>query len=286
MFFDPSTKSYDASRMVTIADMQIPQLNRQRTVRIYLPVDYFTSEKSYPVLYMQDGQNVFEPELCIAGASWQAAEHLDDFQEKGKTEGIIVVAVDCSKARGNLGRRDEYSPWPFSPIDELSDWHEASLTQGGEGKAYCDFLVNTLKPYIDAHYRSMPAREHTTIAGSSMGGFISLYSILQYQDTFSKAGIFSPAFWFSAKPMKAFIHNKKINQPIDIYMDIGTHETSDASNPAFPSLYHSLALDVANQLSAKSKQLHCEFHIDKGGIHSEYAWASRFPAMIEQFYVK
>ncbi|KHT62350.1 hypothetical protein RJ45_18255 [Photobacterium gaetbulicola] len=269
--------------MIVHKDMHIPQLGRQRHVRVYLPANYDSSTQHFPVIYMHDGQNVFEPELCIAGASWQVAEQLDARQAEGKTAGVIVVGIDCSQQREQLGRRDEYSPWPFMPPAMLANWEQATVPQGGEGDAYCGFIVQTLKPYIDSHYRTLPERESTIIAGSSMGGFISLYAALKYQDTFSKAGVFSPAFWFAAEEMQTFIEQARIEYPVEIYMDIGTHETSDPAIASFPALYHDLALEFANILNHKSHQLKCHFEVDRGGTHSERAWATRFITMVEKF---
>ncbi|WEM44419.1 alpha/beta hydrolase-fold protein (plasmid) [Photobacterium sp. DA100] len=283
MPLDPTQKNYDPARMIVHENMHIPQLGRKRHVRVYLPANYDRSSQQFPVMYMHDGQNVFEPELCIAGASWQVAEQLDELQAKGESKGFIVVAIDCSQLRGHLGRRDEYSPWTFAPPAVLANWEQAIEPQGGDGDAYCDFIVQTLKPYIDSHYRTLPARESTIIAGSSMGGFISLYAALRYQDTFSKAGVFSPAFWFAAKEMRSFIEQACIERPIEIYMDIGTHETSDPAIDGFPALYHELAVEFAGILNRKSRQLKCHFDVDNGGIHSESAWANRFLTMVEKF---
>ncbi|MDV5170338.1 alpha/beta hydrolase [Photobacterium rosenbergii] len=281
MTLNPTQKNYDPARMIVHEDMDIPQLNRQRHVRVYLPEDYKSSTRHYPVIYMHDGQNVFEPELCIAGASWQVAEQLDALQANGESTGFIVVAIDCTQRRGHLGRRDEYSPWAFAPSATLSSWEQAIEPQGGEGEAYCDFIVQTLKPFIDHHYRTQPERASTTIAGSSMGGFISLYAVLKYQDTFSKAGVFSPAFWFAPEAMKAYLEKTLIEYPIDIYMDIGTNETSDPSIEAFQALYHDLAVEFAELLCLKSPQITCQFNVDHGGIHSEMAWAQRFTNLIK-----
>ncbi|MGF1733854.1 alpha/beta hydrolase [Photobacterium satsumensis] len=279
---NPKQKSYDPDRMIIHENMLMPQLTRHRNIRVYLPADYETSAQHYPVIYMHDGQNVFEPELCISGASWQAAEQLDTLQRQGGTRGHIIVAIDCSQLRGHLGRRDEYSPWPFSPPASLANWKQAEEPQGGEGGAYCDFLIQTLKPFIDIHYRTKTERESTTIAGSSMGGFISLYAALKYPDTFAKAGVLSPAFWFAPHEMKSFIEQTDINLPLDIYMDIGTHETSDPTIESFPALYHDLAVEFSTILSHSSQHLKCHFSVDAGGVHSETAWASRFITMMEK----
>ncbi len=160
----------------TIDSMSIPQLGRTRRVWIYLPPDYATSGRRYPVLYMHDGQNVFDEATSYAG-EWGVDETLDSLHAAGDP-GIIVVAVD----HGGTLRVPEYSPWP-------------TRFGAGEGDAYAAFLANTLKPWVDDNYRTLTDRMHTGITGSSMGGLVSFYAALKYPDVFGLAGVFSPAFW-------------------------------------------------------------------------------------------
>ncbi|MCW8328641.1 alpha/beta hydrolase [Photobacterium sp. SDRW27] len=284
MTLDARIKNYDPDRMILIPDFEIPQLNRQRLIRIYLPIDYHSSNKHYPVIYMHDGQNVFEPALCISGMSWQAGEHLDQIQTQGQTGGIILVTVDNSPLHNGLGRMNEYSPWHYNPIPELSGWSDIKQSMGGEGEAYSAFIADTLKPFIDQHYRTRPEREYTTVAGSSMGGLISLYIALRYQAIFGNAGVFSPAFWFAEARMCDFLNQTAISYPLNIYMDIGTAETSDQSITSFPSLYLEGAKRLHRQLQSKSTQINCSLLIDNKAVHSESAWARRYPEMVLQFY--
>lgn len=286
MIFDARVKTYDPDRMVLLPTFDMPQLKRQRCIRVYLPADYYSSTKRYPVIYMHDGQNVFEPNLCIAGMSWQAGEHLDHMQQQGKTDGIILVAIDNSPLKNGLGRSDEYSPWPFNPIAELNGWGNTRQTLGGEGEAYSAFIVETLKPYIDQHYRTLHQREYNTIAGSSMGGLISLYIALRYQSVFGCAGVFSPAFWFAEADMSDCIQATPITAPINVYMDIGTNETSDHTLRSFPNLYLNGAKRFHHQLQEKDKKISCKLLIEEDAVHSESSWARRFPAMIEQLYCR
>lgn len=155
----------------------IPGLNRERTVRLYLPPGYANSTKRYPVLYMHDGQNLFDAATAYAG-EWGVDETLN---ELAKTKGLelIVVGID----NGGEKRMTELNPWDHERFGK------------GEGAQYMDFIVKVVKLQIDANYRTLPGREATGIMGSSMGGLISQYAILQYPQVFSKAGIFSPAYW-------------------------------------------------------------------------------------------
>lgn len=171
----PST----ASAQVTVLPkpLTIPGLNRQRTLRLYLPPGYATSGKRYPVLYMHDGQNLFDDATAYAG-EWGVDETLDRLAKEQGLE-LIVVGVD----NGGVQRMTELNPWDHARFGP------------GEGERYMDFIVNVVKPLVDKNYRTLAAREHTGVMGSSMGGLISHYAILHYPKVFGVAGIFSPAYW-------------------------------------------------------------------------------------------
>ena len=155
----------------------IPGLNRERTVRIYLPPGYEQGTRRYPVLYMHDGQNLFDDATAYAG-EWGIDETLNELAKSRGLE-LIVVGID----NGGAER-----------IHELNAWDNPQFGKG-EGEQYTAFIVEVLKPWIDQHYRTRPDRRHTAIMGSSMGGLISSYAISRYPQVFGKAGIFSPAYW-------------------------------------------------------------------------------------------
>ncbi len=170
-----------ASKNVTVLakDFEIPQLNRKRRVWLYLPPGYEKSNESYPVVYMHDGQNLFDANTSFSG-EWSVDETLNKlFNEKNLK--LIVVGID----NGGSKRLDEYSPWTNEKYG------------GGEGEAYLEFIVNTLKPYIDRNYKTRTGKKNTGIIGSSMGGLISHYGGLKYPEVFGKVGVYSPAFWFA-----------------------------------------------------------------------------------------
>ncbi|MDE3236582.1 MAG: alpha/beta hydrolase [Bacteroidota bacterium] len=172
-------KQYTASPQVKIMDtaFAMPQLNRKRRIWLYLPKNYTLSSKTYPVVYMHDGQNLFNDQTSFSG-EWGVDECLDSIQKLTGRE-CIVVGID----NGGEKRMSEYNPYDNDKFGK------------GGGKQYVDFIVNTLKPYIDAHYRTKKGPAYTYIAGSSMGGLISLYAVMQYPSVFGAAGVFSPAFW-------------------------------------------------------------------------------------------
>lgn len=178
--FPDKPKPNTATAQVKIIDTAffVPQLNRYRRIWIYLPKTYpLTKGKYYPVLYMHDGQNLFNEQTAFAG-EWGVDECLDSLQQQLKKD-CIVVGID----NDGQHRMTEYNPYDNDKFGKA------------EGDKYADFVAKILKPYIDKNYRTMKDPQHTFIAGSSMGGLISLYTLMKYPDIFGSAGIFSPAFW-------------------------------------------------------------------------------------------
>ncbi len=185
--FSNTVIKHTASVNVNILDTAffIPQLNRYRRIWIYLPADYAPSKKNYPVLYMHDGQNLFDAATAAFGAEWGVDETIDSMSAAGKPS-CIVVGID----NGGNTRMSEYNPYEFTWKGE-----KEAKTFNAEGEAYVTFVAETLKPFIDKKFRTLSSKENTIIAGSSMGGLISYYAALKYPQVFGKAGIFSPAFW-------------------------------------------------------------------------------------------
>lgn len=201
----PKVSTAQSNVQVLPEPFAMPDLNRTRRIRIYLPPDYKTSDKRYPVLYMHDAQNLFDDATSYAG-EWGVDETLNKLAKEGKLE-VIVVGID----NGESKRMNELNPWPnleFSPQ---------------EGKQYMDFIVKVIKPYIDQHYRSEPDRAHTAIMGSSMGGLISHYAINQYPEVFSKAGLYSPSYWISNQAIE-FIAKQPALKDAKLYIAAGEKE--------------------------------------------------------------
>ncbi|OWY19980.1 T9SS C-terminal target domain-containing protein [Sphingobacteriales bacterium UPWRP_1] len=231
-------------------DFYLPELDRYRRIWIYLPPDYETSGKNYPVLYLQDGQNLFDAYYSFAG-EWEIDESLNQLFNAGDY-GAIAVGID----NGGSLRIDEYSPWVNTSYG------------GGDGDEYAEFIVNTLKPYIDTHYRTLPQREYTGIMGSSMGGLISLYAALQYQDVFGKAGIFSPSFWFADDCYtQAETIGKQYN--MRIYLLAGGLE-GYSMVPDMLMMYNTL-------LDSGFTPDELFYLVEPDGTHSEWFWNREFP---------
>jgi predicted alpha/beta superfamily hydrolase len=235
-------------------DFFIPQLNRTRRIWLYLPPDYNTTSKRYPVIYMQDGQNLFDVLTSFSG-EWKIDESMNDLHDAGDY-GAIVVGID----NGGGERINEYSPWVNPNYG------------GGNGEAYAAFLANTLKPHIDSIYRTLPGREYTAVAGSSLGANISMYTGIEYQDVFGKVGIFSPAFWFSDS---SFIHleSKGITQDLRVYFVAGQNESASIIADMM-EMYDAL-------VDAGQDESEMYFLSEPDGAHSEWFWAREYPDCYE-----
>ncbi|HMO32656.1 MAG TPA: alpha/beta hydrolase-fold protein [Lacibacter sp.] len=231
----------------------MPQLNRSRRVWLYLPPDYATSSKRYPVLYMHDGQNLFDTRTSFSG-EWGVDETLNTLQAGGDY-GAIVVGID----NGGASRLNEYSPWVNSQYG------------GGEGAAYIDFIANTLKPHIDANYRTLTGPEHTALFGSSMGALISTYGAVRYPQIFGKVGSFSPAYWFALSDLNSYINATTTPLAgIRIYHLAGQNESSTMV-PNINSITSSLRSKGVTVPNSTSK-------VDADGAHSEWYWRREFGA--------
>ena len=245
-------QSTAAENVSIISDsFYMPQFNRYRRVWIYLPPDYHTTTYGYPVLYMHDGQNVFDDLTSFIG-EWKVDETLNMMHAEGDT-GIIVVAIDNGR---NL-RTEEYTPWP-NPNHG-----------GGDGAIYVDFIVNDLMPFINANYRTLPDRNNTGIMGSSLGGLISTYAGIEHQDVFSKVGAFSPAYWFNPESFGHVSMTGK-QENMRIYQIAGTLEGSNFIDNMFAME------DTLVMAGFESNEV---LTVEKSdGQHSEWFWAREFEA--------
>ncbi len=234
-----------------IADsFYMPQLKRKRKIWVYLPKNHSVSTQKYPVLYMHDGQNLFDEATAPFG-EWGIDEALDSLQQKtGKY--CIVVGID----HGGDKRLVEYNPYDTKEYGK------------GQGKAYTDFLVQTLKPFIDKNYRTKRDAANTAIAGSSLGGLISSYAILKYPNVFGSAGAFSPAYWI-APAIDTLAQNTAVNKmPKRIWFYAG----GDEGYTLLPDMER-----FKKMVAAKTKT-DIGYVVDKDGKHNEATWRKWFPA--------
>ncbi len=232
--------------------LRMPASAFARRLRVYLPPDYADGARRYPVLYMFDGQNLFDEATSYAG-EWRVDEAMDRL---AREEGLaaIVVGID----HGNALRIHELIPYAnprFLP---------------NAGAAFVDDVVNAIKPFVDANYRTLPDRAHTAVAGSSLGGLSADYAIHRHPGTFSMAGVFSPSYWVSDEAF-GVAARERLPDGSRVYLYMGGEEgveaVSGAENMARILRMHPGAADVALRVVP-----------DAG--HNEAAWREAFPQAV------
>ena len=231
-----------------------PQLDNARDILVYLPPSYASGISRYPVVYMHDGQNLFDRTTSFAG-EWE----VDQTMEAASAEGLeaIIVAVP------NMGpaRCDEYSPW------------RDRKAGGGRGDDYVAFLADTLKPMIDADYRTSAGRASTGIAGSSMGGLISLYAFFRRPEVFGFTGVMSPSLWFADRAIYGFVEKQRYRAG-KIYLDVGTGEGRKELDDV-----RGMRDLLAAKGYGRGRDLH--YYVEKDGRHDEASWARRIRRELE-----
>lgn len=247
--------------MILKWDITIPRLSGDQTRRayVYLPESYDEDpERRYPVMYFFDGHNVFFDEDATFGTSWG----MDAYMESSGKE-LILVGIECNR-EGN-GRLEEYSPFTF----ENSELGRIK----GRGKQYMHWLIKELKPYIDGNFRTLPDRENTLIAGSSMGGLMALYAVTTFNQVFQRAACLSPSLWVAPGKMLEMIARAYIRRDTCIYLDYGEKEMFNhaANAEALFSTSHLLM----------TKGVNLAFRIVPGGTHCEASWARQVPIFME-----
>lgn len=242
-----SAQTSTATAQVSTFTLEAPQLKTQRKIWLYLPKDYQTSRKRYPVIYAHDAQNLFDSKTSFAG-EWNLDEKLDSLKAQ-----VIVVGIE----NGGDKRLGELTPYPHEKYG------------GGQGDAYLDFIVHTLKPKIDAQYRTKPQAKNTLIMGSSLGGLISFYALLKYPEVFGKAAVFSPAFWINRQPLLDLMQQTQ-NFKAKVYFLCGDHEGDEDMLRDLNAVEH-----WVNTQRCACKMLNKKV-IVKGGQHNEKLWRDAF----------
>ncbi|HYV95842.1 MAG TPA: alpha/beta hydrolase-fold protein [Gemmatimonadaceae bacterium] len=237
-----------AGTIETIAGVRSPELGNTRDLHVYLPPGYAGSASRYPVAYMQDGQNLFDPELAFA-APWNAQVAADASARLGYP--LIIVGI------ANLGahRVDEYSPFADRRVG------------GGVGDRYLVFVRDRVKAMIDREYRTLPGREHTIIGGASMGGLIALYAYFRFPEVFGRACVQSPALWFAEGAFFDYV-DAATYVPGRIFLDVGRRE-------GVQTLYNARRLRDALHARGFVEGDSLRWIEDRVGAHDERAWGRR-----------
>ena len=228
-----------------------------RNAYVYLP-DGWDGSGRLPVLYMFDGHNVFFDEDATYGASWRLGQYLDQAGVR-----LMVAAVECNHSPDN-GRLSEYSPFTF---DDPKLGHVT-----GRGRQTMDWFAEEFKPLVDRRYPTLPGRANTFIAGSSMGGLMSLYAALSYNHVFSRAAALSPSLWVAPKRLSQLIGGAEVRPGTVVYMDYGAREMRGRRH-----MRRTFGA-VAQQLIDRRVLLTCR--IVPRGEHNEASWSHQVPFFI------
>ncbi len=234
-----------------------------RDVIVYLPPDYESSgERRYPVFYLHDGQNLFDEETAFCGQEW----HVDESAEALIREGLIQPVILVGIYNTGQNRIDEYTPTP--------DSHGHA---GGKARLYAAMIVDELKPFIDAEYRTLEDAENTAMGGSSLGGLVTLYIGMRHPEIFGKLAVISPSLWWNHGSMLRMVRDLETPEPRPrVWVDIGTNEGR------FPQRIVRDTRHLREILCRKGWRVgeDLAYVEDEGAPHNEWAWGRRMPYIL------
>ena len=228
---------------------------------VYLPPGYPEPNRRYPVLYMQDGQNLFDPATAFGGNDWRVHETADALITEGSVEPLIIVGI------GNTGefRIDEYTPTK-----------DRRIGSGGKAVRYASLIIKELKPFIDREYPTLMDNGNTALGGSSLGGLVSLYIGLAHPLVFGRLAIFSPSVWWDDRSIIDKVRTYRSSRHARLWLDIGTREGGSPEQ---------IVRDVRSLRDVLVQRGWCEnqnlfYHEAEGAEHSEIAWRDRVGPML------
>ncbi len=238
---------------------------RDADLYILLPKNHDDGDKSFPVVYMHDGQNLFSQyvEDSYASRTWQI-EHAISQPDMPE---VIVVGISSPKSERRL---DEYSPWVF----------EIDYPRGGAGEKYMRAIKETIKPMIDARFNTDASKDATALIGSSMGGIISLYGLLAHGDTFTRAASLSGAFFTAPNAAEKWLKAVSFDHVKKLYMDTGEQENSKGSPEDYLTTNGHLAALISDYLDP----FRFRYEVIKDGTHTAEDWASRIGGVIRYLF--
>lgn len=244
----------------------ITPFGKDRIVRVWLPDEMETADTAYPVMYMFDGHNLFRDEWATYGKCWGMAEFLGRWEKP-----MIVVAPECDREGNN--RLIEYAPYEME-IPPHTRFR-------GRGKELMDWMLGELKPYVDQHYPTIPFRETTGIGGSSMGGLMSMFTILRYNKWFSKAACLSSSFRFCYPQILAEAERAELNRDTRVYLSWGSAEYQSKAALANAT---DLNLTLSRVLTQTGAQTYPYLHV--GGAHCEADWEEEVPRFMDYLWME
>ena len=242
-----------ASQQVSKFQIEAPQLDTIKTIWVYLPKSYQNSSKRYPVTYMLDAQNIFDRVTSYAG-EWNVDEYLDTVT----TKETIVIAIE----HGNEKRFNELSPYKNKDHG------------GGNGDTFLNFIIETVKPYVDRIYRTKKNARNTSIFGASLGGLMAFYAVIKRPDVFNNAGAFSPSFWFN-EDIYTLVEHTKIKKRLRFYFLVGSEEGNEMTEgqERMVSLFKTKGVNTSQYQNI----------IAENREHNETLWREYFPKAYQWF---
>lgn len=245
--------------------------DKARRIRVLLPKNYGSdTERTYPVVYMHDGQNVFHSSESYSGYSWKVIPAIKRNPDLPK---MIVVGID----NGEQNRINEYTPWKITDSPLPSD-----INLGGEGVSFAEFVMKEVKPFIDQHYRTKPDKHHTAMIGSSLGANISSFMGIEYKEEIGRLGIFSSANWITDTAFDRYITRESLDPEQRVYIQVGTEEGDQTDRALMygnmKQAYIDSSVKYYGQLIRGGVPLdHVSLNIFADEQHEEEAWAEHLP---------
>jgi predicted alpha/beta superfamily hydrolase len=252
------------SRFCYHARFPTSYLSTRRDIIVYLPPGYHEGRERYPVLYLQDGQNLFDPQTAFGGKHWRVAETADELIAAGAIEPLIIAGVYNAGVR----RISEYTPT-----------RSARERKGGKGDRYAEMLVRDLKPMIDHEYRTRKGVANAGIGGSSLGGLVSLQAGMLYPGVFGKLAILSPSIWWDNRAILNLVRAYKSKRRARIWLDAGTAEAENVISDL--RMLRDALVDKGWRMGEDLAYSEIE-----GAAHNEEAWAARLGDLLRFLYPK
>jgi predicted alpha/beta superfamily hydrolase len=287
---DPIIVETTVSGKIEVFSITIPQLNnRERTIQVYLPPDYDTSDKRYPVIYLLDGEFLFNPPREDQG-DYAIDETLDRLFVEEKIEGMIAVGIGYD----NQYRWDEYSPWINHNMHDWVKPANSEPIEGGEGFEFLAFIVNTLKPEIDTRYRTRPDRENSAIGGFCRTALIPVVAGLSHPEIFSQVFSMSPTvwlaedggYWLSNNQLINYINTITVPDSVRFFIHVGTDESSGnrphiedqyGKRISYPQAYvEGVQILTSTLIDNGVPESNVHLEIIEGSTGGRDLWASRF----------
>ena len=234
-------------------------LPTEHTLLVYRPPGYGNdTSRRFPVLYLHDGQNVFDRATAATGEEWSVDETAERLIEAGEIEPLLIVGIYNAGVR----RVDQYTP-TRDPRKQI----------GGKADAYARMLVNEIKPFIDRRYRTLRSAANTGLGGSSLGGLLTMHLGLRYHTVFNRLAVLSPSVWWDDRAIVREVHELKAKLPLRIWLDSGTAEGADVTRDT--RLLRDALVSKGWVIGRDLSYLEAE-----GGGHNEQSWATRVEGVL------